>query len=347
MSGSRRPGLPGAGPAEITLRSSEFRRGREDSWRQLAELVERMERRGVGALSVDELTQLPLLYRTALSSLSVARSIVLDRNLLRYLDNLALRGFLCVYGPRIGFWRGAGDFIRRGFPAAVGVAGRHVLLALLALAAGGIVGFALTVGHESWFSALVPTSLAGGRGPASSRAELHDRELFAAWPGPLFAIAVVANFLFTHNTMVGILSFGLGFAAGVPTLLLLAYQGVVLGAFLALHYDRGLAVEFLGWVSIHGVTELTAIALCGGAGLLIADKLLFPGRYSRVDSLAMHGRAAGQIAVGAVGLFFIAAILEGVFRQLVQSTTLRFAVGAATALLWTLYLARRPSGDAR
>jgi uncharacterized membrane protein SpoIIM required for sporulation len=214
------------------------------------------------------------------------------------------------------------------------------------LAIGTIVGFALTEAQESWFTALVPAGLAGGRGAASTRAELYRRELFAPSPGPLQAIAVIANFLFTHNTMVGILAFGLGFAAGVPTVLLLAYQGVVLGAFLALHYNRGLFVEFLGWVSIHGVTELTATVLCGAAGLLIADKILFPGRYSRVDSLAIHGRAAGQIAVGAVALFFVAAILEGVFRQLVQSTPLRLVVAAATALLWIVYFLRRPSGEA-
>ncbi len=87
----------------------------------------------------------------------------------------------------------------------------------------------------------------------------------------------MANFLFTHNTMLGILTFGLGFMAGVPTLLLLGYQGVILGAFVALHYDRGFAMDFLGWVSIHGVTELGAIILCGAAGLLIATRCSFPG----------------------------------------------------------------------
>ena len=73
-----------------------------------------------------------------------------------------------------------------------------------------------------------------------------------------------ANVLFNHNTMVGILSFGLGLAAGVPTVMLSVYQGLALGAFLALHYDRGLTVDFLGWLSIHGTTELgRAHPACG------------------------------------------------------------------------------------
>ena len=237
---------------------------------------------------------------------------------------------------------GASDRSRKAAAHKVAGAARHVLLAALTLALGGILGFSLTAAQESWFSVLIPGAYAAGRGPASTRADLWQHELFAPFPGVVTALAVVANFLFTHNTMVGILAFGLGFAAGVPTLLLLAYQGVVLGAFVALHYDRGLAVEFIGWVSVHGVTELTATVLCGAAGLLIADKILFPGRYSRIESLAQHGRAAGQIAVGAVGLFFVAAILEGVFRQLVQSTPLRLSIGAATALLWAAYFLLRP-----
>ena len=56
----------------------------------------RVERRGIRALSLDELLRLPVLYRAALSSLSVARTIALDRNLLLYLEDLALRAFLAV-----------------------------------------------------------------------------------------------------------------------------------------------------------------------------------------------------------------------------------------------------------
>ena len=90
----------GARP-ELVLKSSEFRKGREEGWRELEDLVRRVERRGVRSLSLDELQQLPILYRAALSSLSVARTIALDRNLLLYLENLALRAYLVVYGPRV------------------------------------------------------------------------------------------------------------------------------------------------------------------------------------------------------------------------------------------------------
>ena len=334
-------GAAPSGTTELVLKSSEFRRGRERSWRELDGLVGLVEKRGVTSLAPEELQRLPGLYRSALSSLSVARSIALDRNLLLYLENLALRAFLVVYGPRASLVQGFADFLRNGFPAAVRGARWHCVIALIALLTGGVAGFALTSVDESWFSAIVPADLAGGRGPTSTRAELYDHEIFAPWPGGAVAFGVFANVLFSHNTTVGILTFGLGMAAGVPTLLLLAHQGLILGAFIALHRNRGLTADFLGWIAIHGVTELSAILLCGAAGLVVAETVLFPGRYSRIESLALRGRGAAGIAIGAVLLFFVAAILEGGFRQLVQSTPLRFAIAAATAIAWLLYFVRR------
>ena len=329
----------GAAPA-IVLRSSEFRRGREESWRELEALVGRAERRGVRALSPEELQRLPLLYRSTLSSLSVARSIALDRNLLLYLENLTMRSFLSVYGPRINALEGISDFFRRGFPGAVRSVRWHFVVALVALLVGVVAGFWLTLVDEAWFSALIPSWLAGGRGPSSTRESLLEDEIFAPWPGLAQAFVAMSNALFEHNTLVGILTFSLGVAAGVPTILLLVYQGLGFGAFLALHYNRGLLLDVIGWVSIHGVTEFGAILLCGAAGLAIADRILFPGRYGRVENLALNGRVAAQVAIGAVLLFFVAGILEGGFRQLIASTPVRLAIGAATGAAWVYYFTR-------
>ena len=325
-----------ARPAPL-LKSREFRKGREDGWRALENLVQRVERRGVRSLSLDELQRLPILYRAALSSLSVARTIALDRNLLLYLENLALRAYLAVYGPRINPLQGLRAFFVRDLPAAVRAARWHVLVTALALLVGTAAGFVLTVQDESWFSALMPAALAGGRGPASTAASLRDEELFAPWPGAIEAFGVFANVLFNHNTAIGLMCFGLGLAAGIPTIMLVVYQGLGLGAFVALHYNRDLTLDCIGWLSIHGTSELGALILLGAGGLVIADKILFPGRYSRVANLALHGRQAALVGVGGVLMLFVAGILEGGFRQLVQSTSLRLAIGLGVGALWLLY----------
>ena len=82
------------------LRSYEFRRERERTWRELERLVKRVESGGHASLAPEELGRLPVLYRATLSSLSVARSISLDRNLLEYLEGLAARAYFCIYGGR-------------------------------------------------------------------------------------------------------------------------------------------------------------------------------------------------------------------------------------------------------
>jgi uncharacterized membrane protein SpoIIM required for sporulation len=335
--------LPAQRPA-VTLKSAEFRRTREQSWVDLEKLIGITERKGVRALAPDDLQRMPQLYRSVLSSLSVARAIALDRALLLYLESLSLRAYLALYSPRIGLGEAGRQFLR-AFPAAVISARWHLLIAFLAFAVGIGAGFWLTVGDESWFTTFVPPWLSGGRGVASTRASLLNGEIFAPWPGFAVSLGIISNYLFSHNTVVGILSFSLGLFAGVPTVLLIAYQGLMIGAFIALHYDRGLTVDFLGWLSIHGVTEISALLLFGAGGLVLAEKMLFPDRYSRVDSLALHGRRAAEIAVGAVMMLFVAAILEGEFRQLVASTPWRFVIAAATAVGWLTYLVLlRPRG---
>ncbi len=321
----------------LTLKSAQFRKAREENWRELESLVARAEKRGVTALDGDDLERLPSLYRATLSSLSVARSIALDRNLLVYLESLSLRAYLIVYGPRVRQGRAIVRYFTRDLPVAVRNARWHFLIALVALLCGIAAGFLLVKADEDWFGAFVPAALAGDRGPDSTATDLQRDELFAPWPGLVDAFGLMANFLFSHNTLVGILIFSLGIAAGVPSLLLLLYQGATLGAFIALHDNRGLLVEFLGWLSVHGVTELGAILLFGAAGLLLAEPVLFPARAPRLESLAAEGQTAAKIAIGAALMLFVAGILEGGFRQLVQPTEWRFAIGGTTAVLWLAY----------
>jgi uncharacterized membrane protein SpoIIM required for sporulation len=85
------------------------------------------------------------------------------------------------------------------------------------------------------------------------------------------------------------------------------------------------------------VTELGAVVLCGGAGLVLAQSLVFPGRRTRLRNLAEGGRRAAVVVIGAVCLFLVAGLLEGVFRQLVQSVPARYAVAGATLAGWTFY----------
>jgi uncharacterized membrane protein SpoIIM required for sporulation len=320
-----------------TFASLRFRREREQSWIELEALVDQVRLEGLRSLSSEQVERFPLLYRSTLSSLSVARAIALDRALLEYLDNLALRAYLTFYAPPLDVLGAVRRFALYGFPHAVRALRWHIAVALAAFAVGLISGFVLVNGNEQqWFGVLVPSDLAGGRGPASTAAELLSNEIAAPVPENVFG--AIANGFFSHNTLVALLVFGFGLLAGVPTILLTAYQGSILGAFFALHYHRGLAVEFAGWVGIHGVTELLALVLMAAAGLRLGEILVFPSESSRIDAFAIHGPAAAKVAVGAVAMLALAAILEGYFRAAVQSTDARLAVAVVGLIGWAAYL---------
>ncbi|MGE0121150.1 MAG: stage II sporulation protein M [Dongiaceae bacterium] len=321
---------------EFRLKSFHFRREREATWRALEEVVDRAEKRGVQALSSAELVRLPSLYAATLSSLSVARSISLDRNVVEYLESLAGRAYFLVYGARTNFWEAMAEFLAWRLPAAVRLLKLPFAIALTAFLAGVAAGYILTAANADWFYSFVDEDLAGGRTPTASTEFLRDG-LFDEDSGDASALSFFATYLFTHNAKIGMLCFALGFALGLPTIILLVQNGLMLGAFYALYVSRGLGLELGGWLFIHGVTELLAIVLCGAAGLALGGAVAFPGAHSRLANLAATGRLAARVVLGAVGLLLIAGLLEGLGRQLVTDTSVRYAIAATTAVAWCLY----------
>ena len=325
--------------ARVKLKSYEFRRERESAWRELEGLVRRAERGGIKSLSSDELLRLPSLYRATMSSLSVARGISLDQNVLTYLESLAARAYFVVYGVRAHTREGVAGFLLRGFPGAVRAARGPIVTAALFMALGFATGFVLTLHNADWFYTFIPANLGGDRSPTASTEDLRAT-LYDTGGGVAEMLYAFAAFLFTHNSAVGMLAFALGFALGVPTILLMFYNGLTLGAFAALFESRGLSVELWAWLGIHGTTELFAVVLCGGAGLLLGRSLAFPGRHGRLDNLARNGRMAGQIVIGAVAMLFIAGLLEGLGRQLIVDPTERYLIAVSALILWLLYFLR-------
>jgi len=327
------------GESDRKLRSVEFRRERQKTWRELEGLIERVERGGITSLNQSELTRLPVLYRATVSALSVARAISLDRNLLDYLEGLTARAYFCVYGTKQNFLVALWNFFAVRFPREVRRFRWQLALASCFLLLGAAAGFTLTLADPDCFYSFVGADYAGGRDPAASTEELRE-VLYSTEEQEGGALTAFSSFLFTHNAQIGILCLALGFAAGLPVFLLLFSNGLLLGAFAALYHSRGLSLDFWGWVLPHGVTELLAVALCGAAGLIQSGSLIFPGRRSRLANLARNGRRAGVILIGCVMMFFAAGLIEGFFRQLVTGVEARYAVILGTGAWWLLYFTR-------
>jgi uncharacterized membrane protein SpoIIM required for sporulation len=150
-------------------------------------------------------------------------------------------------------------------------------------------------------------------------------------------LSVFAAFLFTHNAQVCVFSFALGFAFGVPTALLIAFNGCMLGALMQVYVAHGIGGQLGGWIAIHGTSELLAIVLAGAAGFHIGRRVAFPGESSRLTAAAESGRAAAPVMVGVVVMLSVAAMLEGFGRQLILDSFTRYAIGGAALVLWLLF----------
>lgn len=327
----------------FTLKSAQFRKEREQSWRELEELLARVEKDGLPSLSAEELNRLPVLYRSAVSSLSVASAISLDKNLLDYLNALVGRAYIHVYGTKRRVGEAVAEFFRFQFPWIVRRYLGFIAFSMALVALGVLTGYRMTRADPERYYSFVG-EMAQGRTPASSTQELRDVLYGTGEEGML---AVFAAFLFTHNSKVGMLCFALGFAAGVPVVYLLFETGLMLGAMAALYGSRGLGAEFWAWILPHGVTEIGALCLCGAAGMVIGTSIVFPGRHTRLRNLALHGREVALLAVGAVVMFLAAGLIEGIFRQTVQNVGVRWLVAASSLAFWLAYFSMRGRGETR
>ncbi|CAM8671835.1 stage II sporulation protein M [Sphingobium sp.] len=316
------------------VNASRFRAAHEGEWDRLDQLVTRMEKRSVRALSEDDILALPLLYRSALSSLSVARGTSLDRALVIYLEQLCTRAYFQLYGVPDTATRQLGRFFARDWPLSIQLLWRETLICLILTVAGVVAGWWLVATDPSWYYSIIPDAMSGGRDPSAS-AETLRATIYG--PQEDGGLATFAAYLFTHNSQVAIFAFSLGFAFTVPTVLLLVYNGLTLGAMLCLFASKGLGFNFLGWLTIHGSTEMFAIILAGAAGMKIGTAVAFPGREARTQAAVIAGRSAAIAMAGVVLMLLVAGLLEGIGRQTVQSDAMRYGIGLAALAGWLTY----------
>jgi uncharacterized membrane protein SpoIIM required for sporulation len=327
--------------AGLAVTSARFREAREVDWERLERLLNRIEKGSAASLSDEDLFELPVLYRATLSSLSVARETSLDADLVAYLESLSTRAYFILYGVHAPLHVRAARFFAQDWPRAVQLLWRETIVAAALMLLGAVAAYLLVRSDPTWFYAIVGSDMASGRDPSASAASLRE-SLYGG--GEL--LAGFSAMLFTHNAQVSLLAFALGFAFGVPTVLLMLYNGCILGAFMAVYIEKGLGWQMAAWLAIHGTTELFAIAIAGAAGLRIGMAAAFPGRATRMASAIGAGRVAAFAMLGVVLMLAVAGVLEGVGRQVINDDFARAGVGAIALLCWLGYFYVRRAGGA-
>ena len=318
--------------------SERFIRERRDAWQRLEDLLALLERTRLRRLRRDEVRELGRIYRRAASDLAVARAESRDPRLVNYLNSLIARAHGRIYRAETSEgWRRAANFFAAGFPRTFRRAWRHVLAATLTFLVFFAVGF-LGTWRDPDFSELA------GVDPFFRATFVETGTRW--WENLNRASQVGSAGVMANNIYVTFLAFAYGALLGLGTLYVLAFNGAMVGAILALTYRAGFGHELLTFMSGHGVLELSAIFIAGGAGLLFGTSVLFPGDLARLDALRLRGREAIKLVVGCVPLLVVAGVIEGFISPAPVAPAVKHGVAAATFVMLSTYLVlagREPS----
>ncbi|MBN1851864.1 MAG: stage II sporulation protein M [Pirellulales bacterium] len=303
-------------------------------WQELELLIKRANR-STRKLSPEELARLDVLYRRTTIHLAQLSTRTTDRQLVKYVNDLTAAAHSLIYlPPKESTFRGILHFFMEGFARVVARTWQYHAISGALVLAGGLLAF-----HVSRMDPLTAYNLL----PA------HDERMPGATPEQLENVLrggrdqssgtkfLFASFLFTNNLKVGLLAMAVGVLAAIPTVLLLVYNGMMLGAFAAIHHDASLAIPFWAWILPHGITEVAAIVLCGGVGLLLGSAVVQPGLERRSERLRAAGLEVVRICGGIAIMLLIAAAIESYLRQSHLSDPARLIFAAITAVLWFGY----------
>jgi uncharacterized membrane protein SpoIIM required for sporulation len=271
----------------------------EQRWKELEAVNAVLLRGGISKLSPHEIRDFARLFRLASHHMAYAKTHFPTGRAFIYLNRLVGVSHNYFYVRESGAFSDIFRYITRTFPQTVRGTWRYSGLAMLL--------FFIGLFFAAFYGDIRPDVLGGD--PQHIADNLGPPE---AWDATF-----MSAFFVTNNTAVAINAFVWGIFAGVGTVYVLVYNGLIVGALFG-YFHQGGADMMMAYSLVlpHGVVELAAIFLSGGAGLMIAKGMLLPGLYSRKHSLILHTRKAVSLIPGIVLLLVVAAIIEGFFTPL-------------------------------
>jgi uncharacterized membrane protein SpoIIM required for sporulation len=303
---------------------------RRPYWVRVDELLARAEQSGIGALSHHELRELAVLYRQTASDLATVREDASSQRLAQSLNQLLGRAHNFIYQSQRRRPSGIIAFYRDTFPHVFHETLPYTIAActvFFSMAAAGLMMAILDPGFQRYF--LGPTMMES----------IDKRQM---WTHSVVAIKPLASSqIMTNNLSVSFTTFALGITAGVGTLWMLAFNGLLFGVVSAACWQAGMADQLYSFVVPHGVLELPAIFIAGGAGFLIAKGLLFPGTLPRRVSLVREGGRAIQLALGIIPLLIVAGTVEGFISPTDLAPGWKYFLGSALFGLLLLFVMRK------
>ncbi|MGK7877500.1 MAG: stage II sporulation protein M [Xenococcaceae cyanobacterium] len=310
---------------------------REPNWKRLDALLQQVEKKGLKSLQASKIRELASLYRSVSADLARARTNQVGHILVQDLQRLASRGYNQIYqGSRRQEWQAIGEFYRWGFPAVVQRTWGYTAVATAIFLLGALIGWWYAWQDPVFISLIVPESLIS-----------KVRDEGELWMGSILGIEPLASSnIMINNLSVSFNAVAGGITAGILTVYIMGLNGLLIGTIATLVGQNNLAYPFWAFVFPHGSLELPAIFLAGGAGLLIARAILFPGKYRRADAIKFYGSQAAQLVFGIVPMLIIAGVIEGFFSPspLIWAS-LKYLTGIGLFAFLVMYCSRKRPSD--
>jgi len=306
---------------------------REPNWKRLDALLKQVEKKGLKSLQASEIKELASLYRSVSADLARSRTHQVGNTLVQDLQILTSRAYNQIYqGSRRQEWQAVIDFYKWGFPATVQQTSGYIAAATAIFLLGCAIAWWFTWQDPVFMSLIVPESLIE-----------KVRDKHELWMGSIVGIEPLASSGITiNNIKVSFAAIAGGITAGAFTVYILFFNGISIGAVATLVGENNLAYPFWAFVFPHGALELPAIFFAGGAGLLIARAILFPGKYKRGDALKFYGSQASGLVFGIVPMLIIAGTIEGFYSPSpLVPEPFKYLAGIGIFALLVLYCNRK------
>ncbi len=281
-------------------------------WNELESVLDKLEKRPELKLSLARLERFHYLYQRTSGDLAKIKTFASEPNTLAFLESLVARAFGEIHETRGRPHRLAPlHWFFSTFPQTFRRHVRAFWICLAAMLVGSIFGgFVLLVDPDSKDVLLPFTHLHGDPSDRVAREENTEKDRLAGLKSQF------SSQLMTHNTKVAIFTLAMGLTWGIGTLIMLFYNGVILGAVAFDYVMAGETTFLLGWLLPHGAIEIPAIVLAGQAGLVLGGALI---GWGKPISLRMRLRKIGAdlvtLILGIALMLVWAGVVEAFFSQ--------------------------------
>ncbi|MCM3567692.1 stage II sporulation protein M [Neobacillus mesonae] len=304
----------------------QFVKQHREDWKRLEQLIT-MLGKGRNLITSDNIIKYNQLYQKAAQNLSYSQTYFEHHEVTLYLNGLVSKAHNLLYKDQVSSVKQIRYFFSTKFIGLLLEQWNSVMIAMLLFAIGGVGSFLAVMNDPLHIYSILPQEIAQGVDPQ----KLGNQD--GAVDSSLMSASIMTN-----NIQVAMLAFAGGITFGLLTVYLLVYNGIIIGALAALfwHYDK--SYDFWAYIVPHGMIELTAIFIAGGAGLLMGYKLFVPGPYTRGYQLKQQAKRSVQLLLGTIPLFVIAGMIEGFITPAAISLEAKYIVAFFTVIGLILYI---------